>query len=182
MGAAATAEVADSELIARYLGGDDTAASELVARHARALARFLAVQGAPEDELEDVTQDALFKAFRSLKGFRGGSSFRTWLLAIGSNVLTDRRRQWKRRTILELKPEVVDPRADPAGQVDAVLAEERLRSGLARLSHHQRNVFLLRAHQGLEYPEIAAAMDISEGAARVHYHHALKRLKGMLDG
>jgi RNA polymerase sigma-70 factor (ECF subfamily) len=182
MGAAAIAEAADSELIGRYLGGDEAAASELVARHARALARFLSVQGAPDDELEDVTQDAFFKAFRSLKTFRGGSSFRTWLMAIASNVLTDRRRQWKRRTVLELTPEVADPRADPVGQVDALMTEERLRAGLSKLSPSQRDVFLLRVNQGLDYQEIAAALDISEGAARVHYHHALKRLKGLLDG
>jgi RNA polymerase sigma-70 factor (ECF subfamily) len=44
----------------------------------------------------------------------------------------------------------------------------------------QREVFLLRAQQGLEYMEIAAALDTSPGAARVHYHHAVKRLKEWL--
>jgi RNA polymerase sigma-70 factor (ECF subfamily) len=44
----------------------------------------------------------------------------------------------------------------------------------------QREVFLLRAQQGLEYLEIAVALDTSPGAARVHYHHAVKRLKEWL--
>jgi RNA polymerase sigma-70 factor (ECF subfamily) len=44
----------------------------------------------------------------------------------------------------------------------------------------QREVFLLRAQQGLEYGEIAAALDTTPGAARVHYHHAVKRLKEWL--
>src|SRR6267143_885329 len=38
-------------------------------------------------------------------------------------------------------------------------------------------VFLLRAQQGLEYEEIAAALATTPGAARVHYHHAVRRLK-----
>src|SRR5258708_33182767 len=105
-GAAALAEPADAELIARYRQGDEQAAAELVHRHTAALARFLAVQGAPDDELDDLTQDAFFKAFRALGSFRGGATFRTWLLTIGSNVLKDRQRQWKRRHLVELTPDV----------------------------------------------------------------------------
>jgi len=59
-------------------------------------------------------------------------------------------------------------------------AEGRLRQGLERLSRMQREVFLLRAQQGLDYEEIAAALETSPGAARVHYHHAVKRLKEYL--
>jgi RNA polymerase sigma-70 factor (ECF subfamily) len=171
---------ADTELIARYLSGDEGAAAELVRRHAGPLARFLAVQGAPDDELEDIVQDALFKAFRSISRYHGGASFRTWLLTIGSNVLRDRQRRWKRRKVLALSPEVADPAADPAGEAEAGWAAERLREGIGRLARLQRGVFVLRAGEGLEYPEIARALDISEGAARVHYHHAVKRLKSWM--
>ncbi len=184
MGALATADVADDALIARYQQGDEAAAAELVGRHARPLARFLAVQGAPDHELDDLVQEALFKAFRSLATFRGGASFRTWLLTIGSNVLKDRRRQWQRRRVLELAPETVpdvaDPAADPAGEADARFAADKLAEGIGRLARLQREVFLLRAQQGLEYGEIAGALGISPGAARVHYHHAVRRLKGWL--
>ena len=48
---------------------------------------------------------------------------------------------------------------------------------ITALPRMQREVFLLRAQQGLEYEEIAAALDTSPGAARVHYHHAVRRLK-----
>lgn len=180
MRAPAPSVVTDGELIARYLSGDERAATELVKRHAPPLARFLAVQGAPEDELEDLVQEAFFKAFRALTGFRGGASFRTWLLTIGGNVLRDRHRQWKRRQVIELSPEVVDPRGDPAGDAEATWTAARLEAGIAKLARLQREVFLLRAQQGLEYSEIAGGLRISEGAARVHYHHAVKRLKAWI--
>ena len=179
-GATATAETADSELIARYQQGDEPAAAELVHRHTAALARFLAVQGAPDEELDDLVQDAFIKAFRALGTFRGGSSFRTWLLTIGSNLLKDRRRQWKRHHIVELTPELRDPGADPASEADASWAAERLGEGITKLARLQREVFLMRAQQGLEYSDIARALEMSEGAARVHYHHAVKRLKAWM--
>ncbi|MFI5213996.1 MAG: RNA polymerase sigma factor [Gemmatimonadales bacterium] len=179
-GALATADPADIELIARYRRGDEQAAAELVRRHSTALARFLSVQGAPDEELDDLVQDAFFKAFRALGSFRGTASFRTWLLTIGSNLLKDRRRQWKRRQIVALSPDEPDPGADPSGEADAAILAERLVQGIAQLARLQREVFVMRAQQGVDYAEIARALDMSEGAARVHFHHAVKRLKAWL--
>ena len=176
MGFPALAAEADGELIARHLAGDEAAASELVRRHTAALARYLAAQGAPQEELEDLTQEAFFKAFRALHSFRGGASFRTWLLAIGGNVLRDGRRRWRRHQVVELTPELRDPSGDPAEHADADWTLQRLEEGIGKLARLQREVFMMRAQQGLEYAEIATGLGISEGAARVHYHHAVKRL------
>ena len=177
MGLPSVAVADDGELIARYQTGDERAAAELVRRHTSALARFLAIQGAPDDELDDLVQDAFFRAFRSVARFRGGSSFRTWLLAIGSNLLKDRRQQWRKRVVVELTPDVPDRSVDPAGEAEAAGTAERLSDEIGRLARLQRAVFLLRAQQGLDYGEIAQGLGISEGSARVHFHHAVKRLK-----
>jgi RNA polymerase sigma-70 factor (ECF subfamily) len=180
MGSPALAVAADGDLIAQYLAGEEQAATELVRRHAAALARYIAAQGAPEDELEDLTQETLFKAFRALATFRGGASFRTWLLAIGGNVLKDRRRKWRKTLVVELTPEIRDPSGDPGQQAEAGWAAERLQEGIGKLARLQREVFLMRAQQGLGYEEISSGLGITEGAARVHYHHAVKRLKAWI--
>ena len=177
MAVAVMAVADDGELIARYLRGDEQAATELVGRHTAPLARFLVVQGAPDDELEDLVQETFFRAFRGMDRFRGGASFRTWLLSIGSNLLKDRRRQWRKRVFVELAPEVADAGADPAGVAEAGWAAQRLAEEIGRLPRLQREVFLLRAQQGESYEAIASGLGISEGSARVHFHHAVKRLK-----
>jgi RNA polymerase sigma-70 factor, ECF subfamily len=180
MGYPALAVGADGDLIAQYLAGEEQAATELVRRHTMALARYIAAQGAPEDELEDLTQETLFKAFRALASFRGGASFRTWLLAIGGNVLRDRRRRWRKNLVVELTPDIRDPSGDPGAQAEAGWAAERLQEGIGKLARLQREVFLMRAQQGLGYEDIASGLGITEGAARVHYHHAVKRLKAWI--
>ena len=174
------APASDAALIAAWQRGDEQAAAELVRRHARALARFLAAAGAPEADLDDLVQDTLIRAFRSVDRFRGQCQFRTWLLTIGGNVLKDAGRRAARGRVIPLDEDFAASDGDPHAQAEAGEAAERMRAELARLPRLQREVFLLRAQQGLEYAEIAAALGTTEGAARVHYHHAQKRLKETL--
>lgn len=167
----------DAALIARWQRGDEQAAAELVRRHARALARFLAGGGATDADLDDLVQETFIRAFRAVDRFRGQCRFRTWLLAIGGNVLKDAGRRAGRERVVPLEESVAAHGGDPQQLAEAGEMESRLAAGLARLPRMQREVFLLRAQQGCEYEEIAAALGTSTGAARVHYHHAVKRLK-----
>jgi RNA polymerase sigma-70 factor (ECF subfamily) len=167
----------DAELIAAWRDGDERAAAELVERHARALARFLTGAGAPEAELDDLVQETFIRAFRAVDRFRGQCQFRTWLMTIGGNALKDFGRKGVRRQIMPLDEGVRDGGGDPHDHAEATEAEARLVEGLTQLPRLQREVFLLRAQQGLAYDEIAAALATTPGAARVHYHHAVRRLK-----
>jgi RNA polymerase sigma-70 factor (ECF subfamily) len=170
----------DAALIAAWRGGDEQAAAELVRRHARALARFLAGAGAPDGDLDDLVQETLIRAFRAVDRFRGQCQFRTWLLTIGGNVLKDHGRRAARRKVVPLDDRLRARDGDPHERAEAGEAEARLAAGVKDLPRLQREVFLLRAQQGLEYDEIAVALDTTSGAARVHYHNAVKRLKDIL--
>jgi RNA polymerase sigma-70 factor (ECF subfamily) len=172
---------ADAALIAAWQAGDEQAAAELVGRHARALARYLAAAGAPDAEVEDLVQDTFIRAFRHVDRFRGQCQFRTWLLTIGGNVLKDYGRRATRRRVMPLDDAVEDSAGDPHQHAEANEAVARLTAGLRDLSPLQRDVFLLRAQQGFEYEEIAAALETTAGAARVHYHHAVRRLKEIVN-
>src|SRR5215208_5179588 len=86
----------DVELIARWKRGDERAATELVERHSTALARF-AVSSGERNDVDELVQDTFVRAFASVDGFRGESSFRTWLFTIQRRLLIDRRRAEKRR-------------------------------------------------------------------------------------
>jgi RNA polymerase sigma-70 factor, ECF subfamily len=171
----------DAELIARWRGGDERAATELVERHAPALARF-AVSCGERNDVDELVQDTFVRAFASLDGFRGESSFRTWLFTIERRLLLDRRRSEKRRRD---KTEIQE--ADAATEydaLDAVVADEtqkKLQEAVGRLSPTQREVFTLRVAEGLSYKEIAEVAGTTEGAARVHYHNAMRAVKEFLD-
>ena len=68
--------------------------------------------------------------------------------------------------------------------LDTVVADEtqkRLRAAVEQLSPTQKEVFALRVNEGLSYKEIAEAVGTTEGAARVHYHNAMRAVKEFLD-
>jgi RNA polymerase sigma-70 factor (ECF subfamily) len=177
---AAPAASTDEALVAAFARGEERAASELVHRHIAALGQFLYSSGADRDEVEDLVQEALFRAFRRLDSWRGRGSFRSWLLSIGSNLLRDQVRSRKGRQIVSIDQHEIPDRSDPHAEVAASDTEERLRQGVAALPRLQREVFLLRAQQGADYDEIADTLGTTPGAARVHYHHAVKRLKELV--
>ena len=171
--------ITDPALVAAYRSGDQKAATELVGRHAAALGRFLYSLGADRDDLDDLVQETLFRAFRRVDSWRGGASFRSWLLTIGSNLLRDEIRKRKGK-LVSIEGRELPDRADPAADLAAGEAEDRVREGLALLPRLQREVFLLRAQEGKDYGDIAAVLGTTPGAARVHYHHAVKRLKELV--
>ena len=176
-----TDERTDLDLIARWKAGDQRAATLLVERHAAAVARFASSAGARGD-VDEVVQDTFVRAFASLDSFRGESSLRTWLFTIARRLLLDRRRSDRRRgEQVEVHENDVATEYD---SLDAVVADEtqrRLRSAMARLTPTQREVFTLRVSEGLSYSEIADAVDTTEGAARVHYHNAMRAVKEFLN-
>ena len=171
----------DAELVARYRDGDQRAAAILVERHAASLARYLYGSGARTEDLEDLVQEAFFRAFRKLGTWRGEASFRSWLYRIGSNLRKDQFRREGGRVMVELDNAGLAARENPERDADQGEMLERLRRGLGELPRMQREVFLLRAQQGLDYDEICGVLGTTPGAARVHYHHALKRLKELME-
>ena len=130
--------------------------------------------------MDDLVQETLFRGFRRLESWRGEASLRSWLCSIAGNLLKDEYRRGKRRQVISIEDDQVVDRSNPHDEAAANESEARLRAGLGTLPRLQREVFLMRAQQGCEYGEIATALGTTPGAARVHYHHAVKRLKELM--
>jgi RNA polymerase sigma-70 factor, ECF subfamily len=172
--------IPDPALVSAYRNGDEQAAAELVRRHAQPLARFLYSLGAGQDEVEDLVQETFFRAFRRIESWVGGATFRTWLFTIGSNALRDIYRKQKPKMIVSIEDHNIPGSSNPEAELAASETEQRIREGIARLPRLQREVFLLRVQEDTGYDEIAAALGTTPGAARVHYHNAVKRLKELV--
>ena len=171
----------DAALIARWLGGDERAASALVARHAPAVVRFVSSLG-ERDDVDEIVQDTFVRAFGAIESFRADAALRTWLFTIARRLVLDRRRSAKRRgTEVEVHEDDAATADDPLSALVASEMQDRLRRAVARLTPLQREVFSLRVSEGMGYKEIADVVGSTEGSARVHYHHAMRSVKEFLD-
>lgn len=173
------------ELIARARSGSEEAFAELVRRHQGTVYAFAARLTRDPDRAMDTVQEAFLKAFRALGRYRGESAFRTWLFAIALNAVRSEARRGKRRGEREeLGLEAADrvPAGDPGADRAVTDAEEAQRVArlLTRLPPRQRATLVLRVYEELSFREIGEVLGCSEGAARVNYHHAIKRLREMV--
>jgi RNA polymerase sigma-70 factor (ECF subfamily) len=113
--------------------------------------------------------------FRSMEGFREEARVETWMHRIVTNVAITRLRSRGRSAELvsdELPKDDVSPLPD-AG----VAVRDQLERALARLPAGQRTVVVLKDVYGLSCREIAAELEIREGAVKVRLHRARKRLR-----
>ncbi len=170
----------DAGLIAQWKRGDQTAATQIVERHAGALARFAASAGVRE-RVDELVQDTFVRAFRSLDSFRSDAALRTWLFTIMKRLILDRVRTERRQaSVVELEEGHAVQAYDA---LDAMVADEtaqRVRKAVDTLSPMQREVFLLRVTEGMAYGDIAAVVGSTEGACRVHYHNAMRAIKEII--
>lgn len=169
-------------MLERAKAGDAEARDELVRRYLPDVYRTAARVLGDRDLAQDAAQDAMVNALTGLSRFRGESTFRTWLLRIAINAArTVGRRNGRRREVtLTLAENEPSRMLDPSRQAERRIEAERLDHALSDLPPKQRLAVALRVQQGLSYPEIAGALQCTEGAARVNYHLGVKRLRELL--
>lgn len=172
----------DEELVDRARGGDSEAMDELVRRHHASAFRVALGVLRDEDGAADATQDSFLKAFRGLESFRGDASFKTWLLTIVMNEARGLLRKRGRRREMDL--ETAGPVASPVESAEDALQKaqeaDRIRALLDGLPEKQRQAVTLRVFEGLSFREVGALIGSTEGAARVNYHHGIRRIREML--
>lgn len=178
-------EIADDLLLPRVLRGDRAALDHLFLRY-RTVAYRVAYRllGREADAL-DAVQEGFVKALTHLDGFRGSSSFKTWLLRIVSNAALDmgrqRRREIERDRIHHARFALLTT-GDPAPGADLDRADLRrtIDRALAQLPENQRRTFVLHVDAGLSYREVADTLGISIGTVMSRLYYARQKLQGLL--
>ena len=137
-----------------------------------------------EDDARDVLQETYLRAFRSLRRFRGDSTFGTWLYRITVNCSATLVAKRRTTSHLELDDDIqlAETRAerDPETAVGTADDRERLVEALAGLPDQMRMVVVLRDVYDLPHAEIAKELGISQTAAKVRLHRARRRLREQL--
>lgn len=172
-----TVRSTDPDLAAAAAGGDRGALEVLLERHAdRVHAVCRRVVGNAEDAL-DATQEALVAIAKGVGRFDGRAAFSTWCYRIATNAALDElRRRGRRPTPTDLVTETAVP--DREASVDARLDVDR---ALAAIPEDFRVAVVLRDLVDLDYPEIAAVLDVPVGTVKSRIARGRTALRAQLD-
>ena len=145
----------------------------LYERYARDVYRFALYLSGRQDVADDISAETFVRAWLSPQPIREGT-VKAYLFAIARNLYrADRRQQSRREPISELvRSRAPGPEESTAVRLDL----DRVLARLQTLPEIDRAVLLMRAEDDMSYEEIAAAVGISAGAAKVKVHRARARL------
>lgn len=167
----------DQALVERAQQGDHKAFELLVSKYQRRLTRLLARFVKDEHEVNDVTQEALIKAYRDLPNFRGESAFYTWLYRIGINTAKNFLATNGKKMVIsadvaneegemfDLSDQLADDHTPEAEMMNREILQT-VEAAVARLPEDLRRAITLREMEGLSYDEIAQIMDCPIGTVR----------------
>jgi len=168
------AALSDIELARLADHEDRGAAGELVRRSAPVIADLLRRMGAPDAVADDITQDALVAALRSVASYRGEAAFSTWAMKIAARLYLKRRRR-EARTDLMADPVGADV-GGPSEEMGSITRLD-LDRALQRLSAPERLCVSLCHGAGLKHDEIALALRVPLGTVKSHVTRGLKKLR-----
>ena len=170
----------ERDLISALQAGREEAFEALVKKHQSEVYYLMLGMLRNHGDADEVTQKTFINVFRKIKGFRGDSSLRTWIMRIAMNLAKNHIRDRGRRPVQPVDELQADPGPDAQEMLEDYSMRMRMKEAISMLPDAQREVVTLRTAQSLSFSEIAEIVGSSPGTARVNFHHAVKRLRRML--
>ena len=192
-------EQSDEMLVSAFQAVEDSAFQILLARHQKPVYNFLYKFIRNEEATEEAFQEVFLRVVRSINEYRPSAKFTTWLYTIARNYCIDlsRKEKFRRHYSLSdkssedsdrLEDRIADDSAGADNTSSANELERILYEVLDDLNPEQREVFLMREVQGLQFDEIAKITKTSSNTVKSRMRYALQGIqkklaeKGIVDG
>jgi RNA polymerase sigma-70 factor, ECF subfamily len=172
----------EQSLVSELKSGSEQAFALLIAQYSHPIYSLIARSLRDPADAADVTQDVFVKVFRSISGFHGEASLRTWIYRIALHEASNQRRWWGRHKRQELTIDaplendegetfcLADSLAtgDASPYECAVRSETRtqVEAALQTIPEAFREVVVLREIEGFGYEEIAEILDVNLGTVK----------------
>ena len=182
----------DQQLVARTQSGDPGAFDQLVVKYTPRLYGLVYNMTSNHEDTNDLLQDVFSKAYKAIRGFRGKSSFYTWVHSIAVNMTLNFLKKRGRRFQLSLDDVDASIQNDkefleltatssPVREADLSELQRRLNEAMMKLSDEHRAVVTMFHIQGMPHAEISKILRVSEGTVRSRLFYANRQLQNYLD-
>ena len=177
--------LADSDLVSRFLAGEERAFREIVERYQTRLLNFVYRTIGDRERAEDLVQEVFIRVYRHLHRFDASKKFSTWIYTIASNLAKNELRNRSRNPLVlfqtvrdkfsddEERPlDFEDMAARPDDAYHKRYLQEAVEEVVGTLPAHHREVFVLRELEGKSYEEIAEITGVNLGTVKSRLNRA----------
>jgi len=178
-------------MVGRFQRGDKTAFDDLVRKHGQRVSRFACHLTKNGDEAADIVANTFYRAFRSLEGFKGDSSFICWLYRIELNCFLDLRKKTHSRSTVSLDEppfrrggqaalQLVDRGESAQEHVERSERIHEIEGAIGCLSLNQRRILMMYQAEAMSYEDIALVMGIPLGTVKSRLNRARIRIRQII--
>lgn len=167
----------ETALVARCVAGDPDAQRALFERERLRVHRLLYRVMGSNAQLDDLIQDAFLEVFRSLAGFRGESTLRTWIDRCAVRVAYAHFKRKRRQPVLLAVPEEASDAPTVEERTSMRQALRRVYAELSRLEPNQRIAFTLFAIEGRSQRDVATIMSSTIATVKIRVWRARRALE-----
>src|SRR5437762_6112443 len=182
----------EQELVRRTQAGEAAAFDQLVVKYTPRLYGLVYNMTSNHEDTNDRLQDVFSKAYKAIRGFRGKSTFYTWIHSIAVNMTLNFLKKRSRRYHLSLDDVdsniqndreflEVTASSSPIREADLYELQKRLNEAMMKLSDEHRAVVTMFHIQGMPHAEISKILRVSEGTVRSRLFYANRQLQNYLD-
>jgi RNA polymerase sigma-70 factor (ECF subfamily) len=187
----------DAALVADLKAGSEDAFAILIAQYHQPLYSLIARSINDPADAGDITQEVFIKVFRSIRGFHGDASLRTWLYRIALHEASNQRRWWSRHKKQEVTIDSPYDQEEDGNSIclSATLAydgnspfdnvaqsevRERVEAALRKIPEAFRTVVVLREIEGFAYEEIAEILNVNLGTVKSRLTRGRSALRALI--
>jgi RNA polymerase sigma-70 factor (ECF subfamily) len=173
----------EEELIEQALQGDEVAFEHLLYPYRNSMLNLSYRMVGNLEDAKEISQEAVFKIFRYLNGYKKGKSFKNWMYKIVVNASNDfLRKKRKQESIFAMKKAMAENHSiNPETQFLNKEVRDKIAYCLDGLTPKERAVFLLRDGEGLSVKEAAGVLGASSMSVRTHLSRARQKLRVRLE-
>lgn len=136
------------------------------------------------DDANDIIQNTFIKAWKGLSKFREDAQLYTWLYRIATNESITFLNQQKKRNVVSIENlgDSLQVNQSHGIGMNPDKMQEKLKQAIEALPEQQKLVFSLRYFDEMKYEDMSEVLNVSVGALKASYHHAVKKVEKFITG
>lgn len=176
----------ENKLIERATSGDPAAFNRLMEMHEKRMYAVALRMFGNREDAQDSLQEAMLRVYRSIGGFKGQSSFGTWVYRITMNTCLDEIRRKKNKQSASLDNMLdqgwapTDEGASPEKRVMQQEMRKSIAQSIQELPEDMRSAIIMRDVHGYSFEEIADTLNVNVGTIKSRISRGREKLREKL--